>query len=455
MRKKFNIVLAAARNGTIGKESRLALRTDQLPWSLPGDLKFFKNITTKGVNPAANTETDTETGTNGKNVLVMGRKTWESMRKLSKNGKTPLPGRLIYVISANNNAKDLGVEDFPDDAEAFSSLEEAFESADEDHRVKEVFVVGGAGIISGADQYRAGHCKNLFLTRVGQNVDGDVKVNLSDLTKGLKLTEISKTLSDKGLNYDFTRWINPKLFGELYNTDYARPYFAEQHEELQYLELVRKIIDTGSLKTDRTGVGTFSLFGTSMRYDLERSFPLLTTKKVFWKGVVEELLWFLKGSTDGKLLSDKGVKIWDGNGSREFLDNLGFKHRRVGDLGPVYGFQWRHFGANYVNCDTNYQGQGVDQIQQVIDMIKKSPDSRRLIVNAWNVKDLPQMALPPCHVLFQFYVDKGRLSCLLYQRSCDIGLGIPFNIASYALLTCLVAKVASSQLTQDDKPPTG
>ena len=371
----------------------------------------------------------------------MGRKTWESLRKLSKNGKSPLPGRLLYVISANSDPKEIGVEDFPEDAEAFRSLEEAFESADEDQRVRDVFVIGGAGVINGAQQYREKHCKNLFLTRIGQNIEGDVKVELSDLTKGLQLTEISKTQSDKGINYDFSRWINPKLFGELYNTEYNRNYFVQHHEEQQYLDLVRKIIETGALKTDRTGVGTYSLFGTTMRYDLEHSFPLLTTKKVFWKGVVEELLWFLRGSTDGKLLSEKGVKIWDGNGSREFLDNLGFKDRREGDLGPVYGFQWRHFGAQYVDCDTNYKGQGVDQIQQVIEMIKKNPDSRRLIVNAWNVKDLPLMALPPCHVMFQFYVENGRLSCLLYQRSCDIGLGVPFNIASYALLTCLIAKV--------------
>lgn len=178
-----------------------------------------------------------------------------------------------------------------------------------------------------------------------------------------------------------------------------------------------------------------------MRFDLSTSFPLLTTKRVYWKGVVEEILWFLRGQTDSKILSEKNVKIWDGNGSRSFLDSLGFQNRREGDLGPVYGFQWRHFGATYRDCDSNYDNQGIDQISEVIKLLKTNPDSRRIIVNSWNVQDLGLMALPPCHVLYQFYVENGKLSCLLYQRSCDVGLGVPFNIASYSLLTCMIAKI--------------
>lgn len=138
-------------------------------------------------------------------------------------------------------------------------------------------------------------------------------------------------------------------------------------------------------------------------------------------------------------MTEKNVKIWDGNGSREFLDKSGFKDRDIGDLGPVYGFQWRHFGAEYKDCYTDYTGQGIDQIQEVINTIKNNPTSRRMIVCSWNVKDLKNMALPPCHCLFQFYVDDGKLSCLLYQRSCDVGLGVPFNIGSYALLNCIIA----------------
>lgn len=374
------------------------------------------------------------------NVVVMGRKTWDSIKKFAKNGKPPLPGRLHYVVSSGS-AKDIGVDKFEDSCEVFPNLQEALESADEDHRVRDVFLIGGQGLFNQAMPYK-NFCKNIFQTRIGQNVEGDVKVDKS-LQDGFVLSEISQSYAENGLNYDFTRWINPKLFAECHQ-EFMHKVFTKANQEQQYLDLIREIIETGNEKRDRTGVGTRSLFGRTMRFDISQTFPLLTTKKVFWKGVVEELLWFLRGSTYGKELSNKGVHIWDGNGSREFLDKLGFKDRVEGDLGPVYGFQWRHFGAKYTTWDANYSGQGVDQIQDVIRRLKNDPDSRRHIVNAWNVADLSKMALPPCHVLFQFYVNDGKLSCMLYQRSCDVGLGIPFNIASYALLTVMIARVTFS-----------
>ncbi|XP_034473487.1 thymidylate synthase isoform X3 [Drosophila innubila] len=214
-------------------------------------------------------------------------------------------------------------------------------------------------------------------------------------------------------------------------------------DEKQYLDLVDRIIETGELRMDRTKVGTLSIFGTQMRFDLRESFPLLTTKRVFFRGVAEELLWFVAGKTDAKLLQQRNVHIWDGNSTREFLDKCGHTERAVGDLGPVYGFQWRHFGAEYRTCDDDYTGQGVDQLQEVIDKIRNNPDDRRIIMSAWNPLDIPKMALPPCHCLAQFYVSqsRGELSCHLYQRSADMGLGVPFNIASYALLTYMIAHV--------------
>eukprot|EP00127_Corallochytrium_limacisporum_P004787 Clim_evm2s177 gene=Clim_evmTU2s177 len=213
-------------------------------------------------------------------------------------------------------------------------------------------------------------------------------------------------------------------------------------EERQYLELVEKIINEGSRKGDRTGTGTLSIFGAQMRFSLRDDiFPLLTTKRVFWRGVAEELLWFVSGDTNAKTLSDKNVKIWDANGSREFLDNRGLTDREEGDLGPVYGFQWRHFGAEYTTMHDDYTGKGVDQLAEVIQTLQENPNCRRMIISAWNPADLPKMALPPCHMMCQFYVADGELSCQLYQRSCDMGLGVPFNIASYALLTRMVAQV--------------
>lgn len=220
------------------------------------------------------------------------------------------------------------------------------------------------------------------------------------------------------------------------------PMKTQKHDEMQYLELIQHIIDHGSKKEDRTGTGTLSIFGAQMRFSLRNNvFPLLTTKKVFWRGVAEELLWFVSGCTNANELSKKGIHIWDANGSREFLDKQGLHHREVGDLGPVYGFQWRHFGATYDNIHTNYDGQGVDQLADVIHKIKNNPDDRRIIMSAWNPVDLPNMALPPCHSFVQFYVCNGELSCQLYQRSGDMGLGVPFNIASYSLLTYMIAHV--------------
>lgn len=189
----------------------------------------------------------------------------------------------------------------------------------------------------------------------------------------------------------------------------------------QYLSLLREILETGTPKTDRTGTGTRSLFGRQIRFDLRDGFPLVTTKKLHLKSIVYELLWFLRGDTNVAYLKEHGVSIWD-----EWAD-------ADGDLGPVYGHQWRSW--------TGADGQTHDQIRDVVEQIKKAPDSRRLIVSAWNVGELKEMALMPCHALFQFYVADGRLSCQLYQRSADVFLGVPFNIASYALLTMMVAQV--------------
>uniref|UniRef100_A0A1I7UXZ8 Thymidylate synthase n=1 Tax=Caenorhabditis tropicalis TaxID=1561998 RepID=A0A1I7UXZ8_9PELO len=217
-------------------------------------------------------------------------------------------------------------------------------------------------------------------------------------------------------------------------------------DEFKYLQQVEQILKEGTHRDDRTGTGTISIFGMQSKYCLRNgTIPLLTTKRVYWKGVLEELLWFISGSTDGKLLAAKNVKIWEKNGDRAFLDNLGFTSREEGDLGPVYGFQWRHFGAKYVDCHTDYRGQGVDQLAEVIRLIKEEPNSRRTIMSSWNPSDLNQMVLPPCHTMCQFYVDNGELSCQLYQRSGDMGLGVPFNLASYGLLTHMLAKVCGLQ----------
>ncbi|AIO19158.1 Thymidylate synthase [Candidatus Izimaplasma bacterium HR1] len=218
----------------------------------------------------------------------------------------------------------------------------------------------------------------------------------------------------------------------------------------QYLELLQHILDNGELKTDRTGTGTISTFGYQMRFNLQDGFPLLTTKKVHLKSIIHELLWFIKGDTNIKYLVENNVRIWNEWPYRDFKDSPDYKGetlkefvamiksdetfaKKYGELGPVYGRQWRHFEGP--------DGRFVDQLAEVIEMIKTNPSSRRLIVNAWNPPLIPDMALPPCHMMFHFYVNNNKLSCQLYQRSADTFLGIPFNIASYALLTMMIAQV--------------
>ena len=191
----------------------------------------------------------------------------------------------------------------------------------------------------------------------------------------------------------------------------------------QYLDMLRYVFENGVDKMDRTGVGTRSVFGQQMRFDLSKGFPLLTTKKMHLKSIIYELLWFIKGDTNVKYLQDNGVRIWN-----EWADENG-------NLGPIYGSQWR-----------NWNGEGIDQLAQVIDKLKHNPNDRRMIVSAWNVSKIPEMHLPPCHMMFQFYVANGKLSCMLYQRSCDMFLGVPFNIASYALLTMMLAQVCNLEL---------
>jgi thymidylate synthase len=221
----------------------------------------------------------------------------------------------------------------------------------------------------------------------------------------------------------------------------------EMHDEYKYLNLLEKTLKNGEYRDDRTGTGTYSIFGEQIRFDISQSVPLLTTKKMGWKSIIIELLWFLKGDTNAKHLQEQNVHIWDGNTSREFLDNRGLTTYPEGDIGAGYGFQWRHFGAEYSTCNDDYTNKGFDQIEYVLNELKTNPMSRRIYMTAWNPHALDKMALPPCHVSAQFYVNfdkisnKKYLSCHMYQRSVDEFLGLPYNIFSYSVLTYILAKM--------------
>jgi len=214
-------------------------------------------------------------------------------------------------------------------------------------------------------------------------------------------------------------------------------------DEQKYLDLINKIINTGETRSTRNSI-TKSIFGERLEFDISDSIPFITTKKLAWKTVIKELLWFISGSTNNEVLTNQNVNIWKGNASREYMDSIGLLDRKVNDLGPIYGHQWRHFNAEYVDNHTDYTSKGIDQINNIIYLLNNDPMSRRIILSAWNPCQLKEMNLPPCHIMAQFYVSVNKeLSCQMYQRSADIGLGLPFNIASYSVLTYILAKICN------------
>jgi len=414
MAKPLSLIVATTPSGGIGKDGAL-------PWKLPGDMAHFKKVTLAA---------DPDSGK--RNAVIMGRLTWESIPEKFR----PLSSRLNVVLTRGP------ADSYPTDVVVAGSLSEAMEKLSAREDVNEVFAIGGQKVYNEALVHSS--CVRLYVTRIAKEFECDVFFPAVDDQK-FKLTHVSATQSAGEIPFDFVVYerVDAKAVSSGPSAALAAAGGSDKflHEEYQYLKAIRDIIDNGVHCDDRTGVGTRSLFGMQMRFHLQHSFPLLTTKRVFWRGVMEELLWFVRGDTNAKHLSDRGIKIWDGNGSREFLDKRGLTDREEMDLGPVYGFQWRHFGAKYVDMHTDYTGQGVDQLAECIRKIKEDPTDRRILLSAWNPADLHLMALPPCHMFCQFYVANGELSCLMYQRSCDMGLGVPFNIASYSLLTCMMAQV--------------
>jgi dihydrofolate reductase/thymidylate synthase len=420
----LNAILGVSKNWGIGLRGTL-------PWKLRGDLAFFKQMTANyGITPEGR-QNDL------RNVVIMGRKTWDSLPPQFR----PLKDRINVVITVSKKQSEILAQcktpPARGDLVVMPDLQTSLQyvRSELSGKVPNIFAIGGQHIFEEA--LAMDSCKNVFLTRIGREFECDTFVK-PEILDPFKLMNVSKSRAENGIPYDFAHF---QRKGDDNGAQHIFAELDEEHEEYQYLRMLKNIIKNGHQKEDRTGVGTKSLFGQMMRFDLSTTFPLLTTKDVFWRGVVEELLWFIAGDTNGKHLSEKKVRIWEGNGSRAFLDSIGLKHREEHDLGPIYGFQWRHFGAKYENMHTDYTGKGVDQLAKLVDDLKRNRDSRRMILSAWNPADIPMMALPPCHVLSQYYVADGRLHCMLYQRSCDMGLGVPFNIASYALLTCMLAHV--------------
>ncbi|XP_019169426.1 PREDICTED: bifunctional dihydrofolate reductase-thymidylate synthase-like [Ipomoea nil] len=434
--RAYQVVVAATRNWGIGKDGKL-------PWKLPSDLKFFKEVTITTSDPSK------------KNAVIMGRKTWESIPLEHR----PLPGRLNVVLTRSGSF-DIATAENVVMCGSLGSALQLLAASPYSLSIEKVFVIGGGEIFREA--LNANKCEAIHITEIEADIDCDTFMPGIDTT-AFQPWYTSFPLEENKIRFSFTTYVCVRSYevDVLTQSDALTPdnglelekvevkafsflpkMIFDKHEEYMYLRLVEDIISNGASRDDRTGTGTLSKFGCQMRFNLRKSFPLLTTKKVFWRGVVEELLWFISGSTNAKVLQEKGIHIWDGNASRDYLDSIGLEDREEGDLGPIYGFQWRHFGARYTNMHADYTGQGFDQLLDVINKIKNNPNDRRIILSAWNPSDLKLMALPPCHMFAQFYVANGELSCQMYQRSADMGLGVPFNIASYSLLTCMIAHVS-------------
>lgn len=405
----LNLIFASTRENGIGCGGKL-------PWPhIPTDMKDFETKTTGG-------------------TVIMGYNTMQSLPKKF------LKGRFNIVCSKIHNTEIKETEDLKIVSSFYDSLKIS---------KGKVFVIGGAQIYKIA--LESGLVQKIYHTQILNKFEADTftpEIN----SKIYSLTNYSDVITENGVSFQFLEY-SRKVF-------FRNPEMPYCDSEKQYLNLVDTVLQYGNIKDDRTGTGVKSLFGAQWRFQLTPIFPdpndkevfyilfpLLTTKKVFWRGVAEELFWIISGSTDTRILTKKGIHIWDNDTSRETLDKRGFKDRAIGDLAYGYGHQLRHYGAKYIDHETDYKGQGIDQLTNVIYKIKNTPNDRRILFCLWNPLDLDNSTLVPCHMFAQFYVtpgfngSKGFLSCHIYIRSNDLALGAPFNIASYALMTCLIAMI--------------
>ena len=403
----YNLVVAHDREYGIGCNGKL-------PWYFRKEIKYFSKLTQSGK----------------KNIVVMGRNTWESIPKRYR----PLPGRINVIISSTLHTKvESGTfteTDLIHVCPTFDAMLDCVKQLKDKNT--DVWFIGGRRIYEEALQ--RGIIAKLFLTHIhGVFPECDTFLDAS------KIHEFRLQSSSTTVDHDI---LHTTSTGS--HTKYVLSYrvLHMRTEETQYLDLLENVLHKGDIRKDRTGVGTKSIFGATMRFSLrDNRLPLFTTKRVYWKGIVEELLWILRGSTDAKELQARNVHIWDGNSSRTFLEQNGLSHLKDGDCGAIYGHQWRHFGAQYIDCSTDYTGKGFDQIQYVIDQIRNNPNSRRIFLSGWNPCDFGIQCLPVCHVSYCFSVRKGELHCHLYMRGNDLGCGCPFNIASAALLTRMLAHI--------------
>jgi dihydrofolate reductase/thymidylate synthase len=408
-----NFILAVDKHLGIAKDG-------VLPWNIKEDMKYFKEMTMGDllIKDRPSRERGLlikDCAPREEHVVVMGYNTWLSMKKKI------LPGRFNVVISANITDTLYG------DGYVLCNYGVAYSIVDKyigDGR--QVFIIGGDKTFNNF----LDRIKKVYLTHIDKEFKCDTFATFfENMRDEFKLVDYSEEHYSESEDCKFR-------FLTYETTD-------QKHNEYQYLNLLKDIMANGTSRDDRTGTGTIGVFGRQLRFNISEHLPLLTTKFVSYKSIVKELLWFLRGETDSKTLEKDGVKIWKGNSSKEFIDKCGLDYRE-GDIGPMYGFQWRHFGTEYKGCDADYSNQGVNQLDEVIKLLKEDPYSRRIMMTTYNVNDRHKGVLYPCHgIIVQFFVDdiegKKHLSCHMYQRSMDSLLGAPYNIASYATLTYMIA----------------
>lgn len=495
---RFNLIVALDALRGIGIKN-------SLPWTLRGDMSRFKQITT--LTPEVNYF-------KYYNAVVMGRNTWESIPAkfkplngrinivlTSKSRSDVISGLdntdLVYVANSWQNVFDIvaninqtGELKHTEDSENPDTTTEEVTTKSLDETplaINDIYIIGGQSVYETAINHP--YCDNVYITEVYHKYEADAHFpKLEETQNNFVLTNVSSFRSD------FDKVSNQTVYYRYFNYQ-NKTYFMEGHqiddsvvsnldiietallatpqnqvllqtlkrqlqmkgqyqnlEEENYLSFLRNIADNGITRGDRTGVGTVSLFGQMLKYNLRDTFPMITTKKIFLRGIFEELMMYLRGQTDNKVLQSKGIHIWDGNTSREFLDKQGLTHFEEGDMGATYGFNFRHYGAEYKGCSHDYKGQGFDQLAYVLDLLRNNPTSRRILINLWNPTTLNQVALPSCLSQYQFYVntETKELNLQIYIRSSDVFLANNWNTCTGALLVHLICNLEDIDLVPGD-----
>jgi dihydrofolate reductase / thymidylate synthase len=421
----INLIVAyCKKNNGIGYKNNI-------PWHLKSELKYFKEITTKkDENQSLN------------NIVIMGRKTWDSLPI------KPLPNRTNIILSQNlseNSINEIQTK-YPDTfvrRNLFSYLNEITVSDYIDNT--NVFIIGGAqiyeNIMDRTNIQSIDYNINIYATEIYNDFECDTFFPNINNNEHLSLTYVSEFREENGINF------RHKIYKDKRST--TRDEFWQNYEEQQYMDTLKEIIIDGQENIDRTSVGTRSIFGKQYKYNLRDTFPALTTKRIFFRGIFEELMLYLTGKTDNNILNEKKIHIWDGNTTREFLDDRGLKHYPTGDMGETYGFNFRHFGANYIDCKHDYTNQGTDQLANVLHLIKNDPHSRRIIINLWNASTLKNAALPACLCMYQFYVNtkNKELNLQIYIRSSDFFLANNWNVCTGAMLVHMICNLKDIKLT--------